>query len=158
MFPDGWIAVAHPDPYRVDWRTPEGRWILGAPLPFIEVGVSREEQCFVLIRRLPSSSPCKPEVWPWPEHLPPFMMEVPWTGPGGTALQPAPNGMLLIARTPTVESPTRRYDVVDREGALHAVIRVPMDQTIIGSGSSSLYAVRKDNMDLLTLRRHPWPL
>jgi hypothetical protein len=29
---DGWIAVARLEPYRIDWRTPEGRWIRGAPL------------------------------------------------------------------------------------------------------------------------------
>lgn len=158
LFPDGSIAVAHPDPYRVDWRTPEGVWTRGVPLPHATVRVDREEQCFVLARRLhPSSGECKPEAWPWPDYIPPFVMEVPWTSPGGIALQPAPNGMLLIARTITSQSPGRRYDVVDRGGALHAVVRVAKEQTIIGSGRSSLYVVHKDSMDLLTISRHPWP-
>ncbi|MDE2875999.1 MAG: hypothetical protein OXU69_15805 [Gemmatimonadota bacterium] len=43
LFRDGWIAVAHPEPYRVDWRRPDGQWIRGAPLPFTPVEVTHEE-------------------------------------------------------------------------------------------------------------------
>jgi hypothetical protein len=32
LFPDGWVAIARLDPYRVDWRRRDGAWILGRPL------------------------------------------------------------------------------------------------------------------------------
>lgn len=51
----------------------------------------------------------------------------------------------------------RRYDVVDRQGASRGVIHTPPDQTIVGSGRSSLYVVQKDDLDLSTLSRHYWP-
>ena len=34
---------------------------------------------------------------------------------------------------------------------------MPDGATIAGHGRASLYVVRKDEMDLLTLSRHPWP-
>lgn len=155
LFGDGWIALAHPDPYRVDWRTPEGQWIRGAPLPFTEVEVTREAQC-TIVGELPSGG-CRPELWPWPEFLPPFTMDRTWSSPGGTALHPAPNGMLLIARTHLPEHSERRYDVVDRQGGLRGVIRLVPDQSIVGFGGSSLYVMQKNDLDLLTLSRHSWP-
>ena len=155
LFGDGWIALAHPDPYRVDWRTPEGQWIRGAPLPFTEVQVTREAQC-TIVGELPSGE-CRPELWPWPEFLPPFTMDRTWSSPGGTALHPAPNGMVLIARAYLAEHSERRYDVVDRQGVLRGVIRLPPDRTIVGFGRSSLYVMQKDDLDLLTLSRHSWP-
>ena len=157
LFRDGWIAVAHPDPYKVDWRTPEGRWILGPPLPVAAVPVNRREKCFALAR-YDYPEPCNLEISPgWPEYMPPFVMEVPWVTPGGTALRAAPNGMLLVKRTPMADSSGERYDLVDRRGALRGVILLGDDQIIVGHGRSSLFVVEKDEMDLLTLSRHPWP-
>lgn len=157
LFRDGWIAVAHPDPYKVDWRTPDGQWIRGAPLPVAPVPVNRREMCFALARH-DYPEPCDPEISPgWPEYIPSFVMEVPWVTPGGTALHAAPNGMLLVKRTPTVDSLGKRYDLVDRRGTLRGVIVLRDDQAIVGHGRSSLYVVTKDDMDLLTLSRHPWP-
>ena len=79
------------------------------------------------------------------------------TTPGGIALQPGPDGMLLIQRTLMADAPGRRYDVVDRTGALRGTIVMPENQTIVGSSSASLYVVTKDDVDLLTLSRHRWP-
>ena len=161
LFPDAWIAVAHPDPYRVDWRTPEGEWIRGALLPFTGVELNRREKCFAITRNLPDAGAqggCRPEVYPgWPEYMPPFVWE-PWSAtPGGIALQPAPGGMLLVQRTPTIDAPEARYDVVDRSGVLRGIIRLRAHQAIVGHGRVSLYVVEKDSMGLLTLSRHPWP-
>ena len=157
LFHDGWIAVAHPDPYKVDWRTPDGQWIRGAPLPVAPVAVNRREKCFALAR-YNYPEPCDPEISPgWPEYIPSFVMEVPWITPGGTALRAAPNGMLLVKRTPMADSLGKRYDLVDRRGTLRGVIRLGDHQTIVGHGRSSLFVVDKDDMDLLTLSRHPWP-
>lgn len=157
LFRDGWIAVAHPDPYKVDWYTPEGQWIRGAPLPVAPVPVNRREKCFALAR-YDYPEPCDPQISPgWPQYIPSFVMEVPWVTPGGTALHAAPNGMLLVKRTQTVDSIGKRYDLVDRRGTLRGVIVLRGDQTIVGHGRSSLYVVTNDDMDLLTLSRHPWP-
>ena len=65
--------------------------------------------------------------------------------------------MLLIQRTLMADAPGRRYDVVDRTGSWQGTIHLPEDQIIVGSGSSSLYVVKKQVPDGVTLSRHPWP-
>ena len=152
--------MAHPDPYRVDWRTPDGRWVLGPRLPFTPVEVTRDEKCFRL-SRVTLYTECRLDQFPvkWPKHMPAFLRErLRTTAPSGTALRPAPGGMLLVLRTPTLEAPGNRYDVIDRTGALRGVFRLPVDQTIVGFGPSSLYVVRRNAVDLQTLSRHPWRL
>ena len=161
LFWDGWIALAHPEPYRVDWRRPDGEWVRGAPLPFDSVPVTPRDRCFAWTGdRDPGACDGSRTIGavPWPDYLPPFVMA--WrnrTAPGGIALQPGPDGMLLIERTPMAAAPGRRYDVVDRAGLLRGTIVMPENQTIVGSSSASLYVVTKDDVDLLTLSRHRWP-
>ncbi len=158
LFADGWVALAHPEPYRVDWLSPDGDWARGDPLPATRPEVTREEQCLAISRR--SGAECDPDLYAgWPSRVPPFTMVVDqgWNTPGGTALQPGPHGLLLIRRTPTTAAPETRYDVVDRTGTLRGAIRMPEGATIVGFGVVSLYVVQKDEMDLLTLSRHAWP-
>ena len=158
LFPDGWVALAHPEPYRVDWRSPGGEWLRGVPLPVALADATLEEQCLAISRR--SEGECDPDRYAgWPDQVPPFTMVVDggWNTPGGIALLPGPHGLLLIRRTPTTLAQETRYDVVDRNGALLGAILMPEGATIVGSGRSSLYVVQKDQMDLLTLSRHPWP-
>ena len=159
LFTDGWIAVANPDPYRVDWCRPDGRWVRGDSLPVTLVQVDRRERCFAASPSEPGD--CDLERYPgWPEHVPAFQMDTePWrrVAPNGIALRPAPDGMLLISRTRSADRPENRFDVVDRTGALRGTILVGANQTIVGAGRSSLYVTQKDDMDLLTLSRHPWP-
>ena len=65
LFPDGWVAVAWLDPYRVDWRRPDGRWIRGAPLPFEHVPVdahpaARRARAASTPRRASAPATCHP--------------------------------------------------------------------------------------------------
>ncbi|MDE2876000.1 MAG: hypothetical protein OXU69_15800 [Gemmatimonadota bacterium] len=78
--------------------------------------------------------------------------------PGATALRPGPGGRLLVTRTPTLEAPENRYDVIDRSGTLRGVFRLPVNRTIVGIGPSSLYVVTRNEVDLQTMSRHVWPL
>ena len=34
MFTDGWIALVRVEPYRVEWRTPDGQWRPGPEVPW----------------------------------------------------------------------------------------------------------------------------
>ena len=165
LFRDGWVAVAHPDPYRVDWRRSDGEWVRGAALPFDRVPATDWQKCFAATGDRNPDACDRPSLakyvnLPSPDHIPPFVMEWQWrdrTTPGGIAVQPGPNGLLLIQRTRMADAPGRRYDVIDRTGSLRGTIRLPENQTIVGSGSSSLYVVTKDSAGDLTLSRHPWP-
>lgn len=153
LLPDGWIAVARQDPYRVDWRTPSGQWIEGGPLPFAPRQVSRAEKCAAIERMLRSGRPCQPDSLPgWPETVPPFVEST-----GDPVLYAAPGGNVVIKRTPVPNRPGTRYDVVDRDGRLVRSIHLPQGVMVVGFGDRSVYTVRTNELDLQTLRRHPWP-
>lgn len=149
LFPDGWIALVHQDPYRVDWRTSDGRWVHGAPLPSTAVRVTDREKCAAWTRWFGTGRPCEPSLLPgWPEMIPPFQERS----------LAAPDGRLVIPRTPTLASPEPRYDVVDRLGHLVGTITMAARTRLVGFGARSVYtAATDDEWGVQTLRRHPWP-
>lgn len=151
LFSDGWIAVARLDPYRVDWREPSGAWRLGAPLPFSPLPVTAGEKRAYVERaaRATGRGVVDPERIPhWPEHMDPFIEG---------ALIASPDGRLVIARTPTATAPGQRYDLVDRQGRLSAVLQLPEGERIVGFGRQSVFVVATDREGIERLRRHPWP-
>lgn len=150
LFLDGWIAIARLDPYRVDWRTPDRRWIRGAPLPFISRPVDARERRAYLKRRANASgtTPAAPPDDSWPKTVPPFQ---PWP------LLSMPNGNVLILRTPAADQPGHRYDQIDRQGRLAAWLELPATHRIAGIGLQSAYVVVTDDNGIQHLERHPWP-
>jgi hypothetical protein len=150
LLPDSWIAIARLDPYRVDWRTPDRRWIRGAALPFLAKPVDARERKAFLERRADASgrSPAAPPDDSWPESIPPFQ---PWP------LLMLPNGNVLILRTPTADHPGHRYDQIDRQGRLVAWLELPATQRIGGIGVQSAYVVVTDDDGIQHLQRHQWP-
>lgn len=152
LFPDGWVAVARPEPYRVDWRTPAGVWRRGSALPRDTVIVTKERMCEAELRYVQRPGwRCQPdELAGWPEIEPPFLalhwfME--W-------LQ-SPEGYLVVPRAP-VAAQTNRWDFIDREGMLAAVLTLPASEHVVGFGIGSVYVTVTDAVGLKTLQRHPW--
>jgi len=151
MFPDGWVAIARLQPYRVDWRSPDGRWIRGAPLPFREVRIDALEKAAyrkqqeLLGRRVPSG------LAEWAETVGPFLFPFPSASLIGT-----PEGWLLIARPPTSEQFENRYDLVDRSGNRRAQVVLSVNERIVAVGSRGVYVVVTSEFGLETVRRHPW--
>lgn len=143
---DGWVVVARLDPYRVDWRTPDGRWIRGAPLPVpAEPFDAAERERYA--DRLREGQ--RPWTVRWPDNVPPF--------PVGDVVQPTLNGRVVIRRTPTARHAEPRYDVLNRRGELEKQIVMAPNERILGFGRASVYVVVKDSLtDLETLRRHAW--
>lgn len=152
LFPDGAIAVARLDPYRIDWRLPDGSWVHGDPLPFESRRVTRRIKCAAIQGYIPTSGPCDPDLLPgWPETVPPFLR--PLTRP---LVMPTPEGRLLVERAFVGLDPHRRYDVIDRRGRLAATLTLPADAFVLGLGRNAVYTVVTDEWGLQTLRRHPW--
>ncbi len=143
LFSDGWIAVVRVDPYRVDWRSPDGRWTLGKPLPFRAVRITAEEKAAYLTRHQAMRNATN-----WPDVLPPFEMPV-------TVLA-SPEGFLVVKRLPTLAEPGTRYDVIDRTSARRAQLVLPANQHILGFGAASVYVVATDDDGIQRLQRHPW--
>jgi hypothetical protein len=151
LFPDGWVAEARMDPYRVDWRAPNGTWRRGAPLPLTIVKVDEKEKRAYLAAAAKASGrpPADPSKMPtWPATVGPF---------GIGALRAATGGLLLIQRLNNSGMANTHYDLVDRRGALAGTIELPENEKIIGFGAKSVYVAVIDDDGIQRLRRHPWP-
>ena len=150
LFPDGWLAIARLDPYRVDWRAPEGRWVRGPPLPFTARVVNRREREVYLARKTGKSGKAEtpPPADSWPPVVPPFQP---------LPLVAAPDGSLLILRTPTADSPAHRYDRVDRRGHLIGWLEVSAMEQLVAIGVYGAYVITTDDDGIQRLQRHPWP-
>jgi hypothetical protein len=151
-FPDGWLAVARLMPYRVDWRTPAGQWIRGAPIPTPVVRVDeREKQAYMdrAARRTGTAALPTSNFQVWPRTVPPFVDQTPLRG---TA-----DGKLVVQRAQTASQEDAVYDIVDRTGRLEGRLQLGPNQSILGFGSSSVSVGTIDANDIETITRHPWP-
>lgn len=146
LFPDGWVAIARLEPYRVDWRAPNGRWTRGSPLPFVSRRMNMREREAYSARNSWSANATD-----WPAVLPPF----------DDALYhiffASPQGALVIRRIPSASERDTWYDIVDRRGALSGQLVLPANQHILGFGAQSVYVITTDNDGIQRLSRHPWP-
>ncbi len=147
---DGWIAVARLEPYRIEWRSPDGKWSRPAPIELAESRMTERERQAYLDRR--SRALGKPAIRPsddnWPATIPPFQSR---------PLIPLPDGRVLILRTPTADVPGNRYEVIDRSGRRVTIVGLPETERIFAVGTRGAYVVVTDEDGIQRIRRHPWP-
>jgi hypothetical protein len=150
LFPDGWLAVARLEPYRVDWRMPSGAWVRGDPLQSAEpLADHRERQAF--LDRIANATG-KPAPTPapdtWPATIPPFQ-----PGP----LVGAPDGSLLVLRTPTADRPGHRYDRIDRRGRLVGWLELAGSDRLAAVTGRHAYVVTTNDDGIQHVVRYTWP-
>lgn len=159
VHPDGHLAVVRIEPFRVDWRSPEGRWTRGAALPIPVIRMSEREKQASLARTAASNrgggqppSPLPKELQTpadeWPDVMPPYI---------GDRLYLTPSGDVLIARQPSADHRGIAYYAVDRAGKLLGILELKDNEAIGGFGARSIYIIESDADDLKYIRRHPWP-
>ena len=151
-FRDGWLAVTRLDPYRVDWRSPDGRWIKGAALPFVAVRMDdREKHAYVERVAKRTGRPAQPidSIADWPETVPP------WQSPN--VLLAAPDGRVLIPRLASAANAEMRYDIVNRAGRIDGQLTMDANERIIGFGPRSVYVAVTDDDGIQRLQCHTWP-
>jgi hypothetical protein len=160
VHPDGWIAIVRINPFRVDWRSPEGRWTLGAPLPVPVIRMTEREKAASRARTAASQAanqsksapPLPPQLKTpddeWPDVMPPYLQgEIVFS----------PDGDVIIRRQPSADHPGVAYYAVDRRGRLLGVLEMKNNERIVSGGRRWLYVVETDADDLNYIRRHPWP-
>ena len=151
-FADGWVAVVRSEPYRVEWRSADGKWTRGAALPFTAIRMDeKEKRAFMARLAAPTGkAPSPPDSIPdWPATVPVYRSPV--------QLLAAADGRVLIPRLATADNPESRYDVVNRRGTLDGQLVLPANERIVGFGASSVYLAVTDDEGIQRLRRHPWP-
>lgn len=149
LFPDGWISVVRADPYRVEWRSPDGRVTQG---PVVEWerprGDEREKAAYLERSRRRYGSNSESREMPWADRLSPFR---------SNAMLPAPGGNLLVLRSQWSKAPDTRYDLFNRAGQLIGRLAMPDSERVVGFGPHSVYVTARDQDGFHRLRRHPWP-
>lgn len=151
-FADGWVAIVRANPYRVEWRSADGRWTRGAPLPFVAVRADDKEKRAHMARLAAPTgkTPSPPDsIGDWPATLPPYRSPA--------LLLASPDGRVLVPRLPLADRPEARYDVVDRRGALDGQLVLATNERIVGFGTASVYVSVTDDDGIQRLRRHAWP-
>jgi hypothetical protein len=148
---NGWIAVLRGNPYRLDWRSPEGAWIFGAEIPVQTAVVTPQEKEFVGNHVLHVNKKELDTHWRWLPFVPP------WIAASGT-LRITPDGKAIVLRTATRDTPELRYDVIGRDGIREGQLQLNRDERIVGFGERSVYvaSIASDGTDV-RLDRHPWP-
>jgi hypothetical protein len=159
VFPDGWIAIARVNPYRIDWCPPTQPCRIGARLSSGESPMTAREKSAHL------EYATKTQGWPptrdvdavegWPAVVPPFV--TPSTRVDGGALFPMPDGSVMIERLPSATTRFMRYEVVTRAGVHSGTLELPFGERIAGVGVRSVYVVESDADAIQNIRRHPWP-
>lgn len=150
-FSDGWVAVARVEPYRVDWITPAGKLLRGAPLPFVPVRLDQRELRYYAEREADRTGtrPIDPATIPgWPEIMPPFL---------DRGLTGDSQGRLWVRRPATSASPRGWYDVINRRGLLAGRVFTNDDRRIVGFGPGTVYTARVDENGVEHFERHPLP-
>jgi hypothetical protein len=151
-FADGWVAIVRTDPYRVQWRSPDGKWVNGAQLPFSAIRIDdREKRAHMARLASPTGkAPSPPDsIADWPATLPPYRSPV--------MLLAAPDSRLLVPRLPSAQRAETHYDIVNRRGALDGELVLPPNERIVGFGAATVYVSVTDDDGIQRLRRHPWP-
>jgi hypothetical protein len=150
---DGRVAVARVQPFRVDYREPNGRWRLGAPMPIPDIPVDGVERAAYLKRTADMYvfDYQRPKDSDFPRVLPVFV------GLSRPLIE-TPDGGLFVKRTQSARQPNNRYLVIDRASRLQGELVLPINQTIVGSGRQHVYLVETDEDDLQHLVRVRWTL
>lgn len=154
--PDGWLAVVRINPFRVDWRSPDGRWTKGEPLPIPVLKMTQREKQASLARTARSQSSSSMQLPPelrtpdddWPDVMPPYIQ--------GDLLA-SPEGHVIIRRQPSADLPGIAYYVVDRRGRLSGILALKDNEKLLAAGAKAIYVLETDDDGLQYIRRHPWP-
>ena len=166
VFPDGWIAVARNDPYRVDWCAASvpgvhGPTLIGTPPRLTDAA----KQAYLnnlaangksIVTRIITYNVPLARTTGWSDRAPPFV-ERGYSTAGTAPVLPVPDGRLLVERVGTDGKASSQYDVIDRQGAIAGQIELPGNQRIVGFGRNTAYIARTDEDGLKHLTRHPWP-
>jgi hypothetical protein len=148
LFRTGEIALAHFAPYRVDWRSADGKWTRGRPIaepvvaatPAIRESVAGAQKHTDDGRALFSAD----DFPPWPSTVPPFTRD---------ALLAGIDGRLYVTRTHLAYDAPYEIDVFDASTARIGTITLPKGTRLVGVGMRGLYVAKRDQDDEELLMR-----
>jgi hypothetical protein len=138
--PDGSVWVARVYQNRVDWRSPDGKWKKGEPLPDRVLEVTRADR-ELFLRTFPPELRSSAEQLPFAAVKPPFES-------GFTSA----DGLVWLQKSRSPIDSTGRWHVVDRDGRLIREIRLRGYGRILAAGPGAAIAVERDSTGLRLLQ------
>jgi hypothetical protein len=126
VLPDGSLWVARVYDNRVDWRSPDGTWLRGEPLPDRVLEVTRYDR-ELFLRRFPPELRRTAQELPFAAIKPPF-----------EAGLTAPSGEVWLEKSRAPADSARRYHVVDRHGRLVREIRLQGKGRVVALAQSTV--------------------
>ncbi len=164
--PDGRVALAEPDPYRVVWLDAAGRRA-GPPVPFSAQAVTGADREWYLDEMNASQTRARAARRPSPEPRRPGAA-APTSKRGGEPIFPSSfpafigrdavridnDGAVWIARAHSTSNPTSLYDVFDATARRQAEAHLRARSRIVGFGDGVIYVARRDDDDLEHLERY----
>jgi hypothetical protein len=154
--PDGRIAIARANPYRLDWVGADGRITTGTPVAWRPVPIrdgdkqewieamanglsvrveNRNGQQSISFARGGMRDGADPSQFTWPEAKPAF--------PAG-AVRVTPEGEAWVERYVAAGAP-RQFDVFDARGRLVRSVSLPAGVRLVGFGQGVAYGARADD-------------
>jgi hypothetical protein len=131
--PDGSVWVARVYHNRVDWRSPDGKWQTGEPLPDRVLEVTRADR-ELFVRTFPPELRSSAEQLPFAAVKPPFQS-------GFTSA----DGLVWLEKSRSPFDSTGSWHVVDRQGRLLREIRLRGYGRILAAGPGSALAIERDS-------------
>jgi hypothetical protein len=128
-----WVARGHQN--RVDWRAPNGAWLIGKPRDYPRLPVTQADKERVLAQvREQGKQFGMPQdlriVYPFADSKPPFDFAL-----------GRPNGEVWLQRPRSQEDAPLIYDVVNRKGEWQRAVTFPKGATLAGFGAKgAVYA------------------
>lgn len=173
VFPDGRVAIARAATYHIEFIAPDGSKRSGPRIPYTPVrmnaaeiryeeglrNAARANQMSISITNNNGQMSRSAQMGPganapplepltdWPETKPAFR-------PGQASVIARPNGELWVRRTENAQARGTLYDVINAQGTVAFQVRLEDGVTLVGFGNNTIYTTRRDEDDLVYLRRH----
>jgi len=173
VFPDGRVAVARATTYHIEFIAPDGSKRSGPRIAYTPVrmnateiryeeglrNAARANQMSISITNNNGQMTRSAQMGPganapplepltdWPEVKPPFRQ-------GQASVIARPNGELWVRRTENAQARGTLYDVINAQGTVAFQVRLEDGVSLVGFGNNTIYTTRKDEDDLVYLRRH----
>lgn len=137
LFPDGSVAIARVEPYRVDWRASDGTWQYGQPMQEVLPAVTARVRAD-LARRISSDAQERPvfsqaDFKEWPARVPAFT---------SYSVHAGSDGRVYIVRTDVGSTLQRQVDIFERERGRVGSVNMPAGTRLVGLGRRTLFAAR----------------
>lgn len=168
-FSDGSVLVLRGAEYRVQIHHPDGRIVEAGVVPHRRVPLSLSDAEFVrdsiakqlgaMVAATLANIPELRDRPPPPTHVLPDPVPTQWPllVDGDAIAVDRGDRAWVRVRTAAFDTGATRFDLLDRDGKFIKAVSIPSGEHLVGFGPNAVYVARRDEDELLHLKRYPLP-